>query len=144
MSYRDAGLSVGKDYRYAVTGSDKAGNTGSATIAITATGPLLSPPPGAEVDEPPVLVWTPVKRARYYNLQLVRGPKILTFGLGIRTFVSRGPWVFEGTVTACARAGTGGTSGPGSVNSRAASYGRSLGGSSFVVVSKTTKRSSAK
>ncbi|HEY2985751.1 MAG TPA: hypothetical protein VGJ38_16465, partial [Jatrophihabitantaceae bacterium] len=143
-SYRDAGLSVGKDYRYSVTGSDEAGNTASATIAITATGPLLSPPPGAKVDEPPVLVWTPVTRARYYNLQLVRGSKILSVWPRHSHFRVPRSWVFQGHRYRLREGSYRWYVWPGFGQFSAARYGRSLGGSSFVVVSKTTKSSSAK
>jgi hypothetical protein len=144
MSYRDAGLSAGKDYRYAVTASDEAGNTASATIAITATGPLLSPPPGAKVDKPPVLVWAPVKRAHYYNLQVVRGSKILSVWPRHSHFRVPRSWVFQGHRYRLRTGTYRWYVWPGFGQFSAARYGHSLGVSSFVVVSKSTKSSSAK
>jgi hypothetical protein len=140
-SYRDAGLTVGKDYRYAVTASDEAGNAASATIAITATGPLLSPPPGAEVDKPPVLVWTPVNRAHYYNLQLVRGSKILSVWPRHSHFRVPRSWVFQGHRYRLREGRYRWYVWPGFGQIAAARFGHGLGGSSFVVVLKTTKRS---
>ena len=142
-SYRDAGLSVGKDYRYAVTAVRRGGQHCFAAIAITATGPLLSPPPGAEVDKPPLLVWTPVKRARYYNLQVVRGSKILSVWPRHSHFRIPRSWVFQGHRYRLREGTYRWYVWPGFGQFSAARYGRSLGGSSFVVVSKT-KRSSAK
>src|SRR5215217_1718561 len=72
-SFQDTRLAIGKRYRYTVTALDQAGNATSKAVALTATGPLLSPLPGDRVSSPPLLVWTRVSGADYYNLQLVRG-----------------------------------------------------------------------
>jgi hypothetical protein len=94
-------------YAYRVTVRDIAGNTGSRTVsgvptaspaepvaagspAMVAAPPgaprpaarrLIAPAPGAivTVGHPPLLRWTLVRRARYYNVQLFRGGrKLLT------------------------------------------------------------------
>ena len=133
-SYRDKGLRIGKDYVYTVTAFDEARNTDSATIRITATGRLLSPPPGARVAGPPLLVWTPVAKAHYYNVQLVHGKKVMS--VWPRHAYCRLPksWVFQGRHYRLTPGLYRWYVWPGFGQFTGAKYGRSLGGSSFVVV----------
>jgi hypothetical protein len=66
-------------YRYALTLSDPAGNAASRDLAATPRPRLLGPDKRALVIAPPLLRWTPVRGARYYNVQLFRrGRKILS------------------------------------------------------------------
>jgi hypothetical protein len=76
----DRRLRNGRRYRYVVTLIDQAGNQAAdAASAVPTTSPLLLPARGAHVGSAPALVWKPVRRARYYNAQLLRrGHKILT------------------------------------------------------------------
>ena len=55
--YRDRHLRVGANYHYTVTAFDQAMNSASKKRSVTATGPLLSPVPGARVRAAPRLVW---------------------------------------------------------------------------------------
>jgi hypothetical protein len=73
-------LRNGRRYRYRVTLIDQAGNrSADKASALPNASPLLRPALGAHVRKPPLLVWKPVKRASYYNAQLVRaGKKILS------------------------------------------------------------------
>ena len=103
----------GLRYAYRVTVRDLAGNTGSRTVSgvptATAVGSvapqlpapvtrpgarrLIAPLPGAivGVGHPPLLRWTPVRKARYYNVQLFRaGRKQLTAWPAHRATSSRG------------------------------------------------------
>jgi hypothetical protein len=76
----DHNVRNGVAYRYEVRPTDAAGNTGSD--AVTAT-PRRTPPhlrlplPGALIraSTPPLLRWTSVRRARYYNVQLYRNDR---------------------------------------------------------------------
>jgi hypothetical protein len=101
-SFIDGRVANGSRYSYEVRAHDAAGNATSQTAVGVpvaggadaappgATGPpqaghrrphLIAPRPGALVrrGRPPLLRWTPVRRARYYNLQLWRrGQKILS------------------------------------------------------------------
>jgi hypothetical protein len=132
-SYRDTGLRIGKKYRYTVTGFDQAGNTASKAVTVTATGALLSPVPGARVASRPMLVWTPVKDARYYNLQLVRGRKILSVWPRTSHFLLPRSWVFEGHRYRLHRGIYRWYVWPGFGKFSANKYGNLLGGSSFVL-----------
>jgi hypothetical protein len=129
----DAGLSVGKAYRYTVTGFDQAGNAASATVTVTATGPLLSPPPGARVTSPPVLTWTPVAHASYYNLQIVRGRKILSVWPRRAYFRLPRSWSFDGHRYRLEDGVYHWYVWPGFGRLSVAKYGNRLGGSTFVV-----------
>jgi hypothetical protein len=132
-SCRDAGLRVGKAYHYTVTGFDQAGNAGSASVTVTATGPLLSPPPGARVTSPPVLAWTPVARASYYNLQIVRGRKILSVWPRRPYFRLPRSWSFGGHRYRLEDGVYHWYVWPGFGRLSVAKYGNRLGGSTFVV-----------
>jgi hypothetical protein len=76
----DTRLHNGRRYRYVVTLIDQAGNRAAdATSAVPTSSALLLPAKGARVHSAATLVWKPVRRATYYNVQLFRGGhKILT------------------------------------------------------------------
>jgi len=131
VRYRDTGLRIGKGYRYAVTAFDQAANTASRTLTVTATGALLSPVPGERVASRPVLVWTPVKGARYYNLQLVRGRKILSVWPTNTHFRLPRSWVFQGHRYRLHRGVYHWYVWPGFGKFSANRYGSMLGGSTF-------------
>ena len=63
--------------------------TAKATVTARPTAPLVSPPAGAKVSAPPLLVWTAVPNATYYNVQLWRRGRVLS-AWPART--STGPW----------------------------------------------------
>jgi hypothetical protein len=129
--YRDTGLRIGKGYRYAVTAFDQAANTASKTVTVTATGALLSPVPGERVASRPVLAWTPVKGARYYNVQLVRGRKILSVWPTTTHFRLPRSWVFQGHRYRLHRGVYHWYVWPGFGKFSANRYGSMLGGSTF-------------
>jgi hypothetical protein len=132
-SCRDAGLRIGKAYQYVVTGFDQAGNAASKAVKVTATGALLSPAPGARIAAPPLFVWTPVKGAKYYNLQLVRGRKILSVWPTKTRFQLPRSWTFEGHRYRLHRGVYRWYVWPGFGKFSANRYGSRLGGSSFVL-----------
>jgi hypothetical protein len=71
----DRGVRNGRRYRYAVTAIDPAGNAATRRRTARPVSRLLAPARGAAVHGPPVLRWTPTRRARYYNVQLFRGTR---------------------------------------------------------------------
>lgn len=75
----DSPLRNKRRYRYVVTLTDQAGNSSAArATAVPTTSRLLAPANGARLSEPPTLVWKPVKKARYYNVQLRHQGKVLS------------------------------------------------------------------
>lgn len=132
-TFRDTGLVVARKYRYRVAGLDDAANRSEHTLDITATGALLSPAPGTQVTNPPNLVWTPVKGASYYNVQLMRGRKVLS-AWPVRTrFQLRRTWRYNGRRYRLRPGVYRWYVWPGYGRISAARYGRLLGGSTFVV-----------
>ena len=78
-SFADREVRNGRRYRYVLTLADEAGNAASRELAAVAAPRLLAPERRAAVTAPPLLRWTPVRGARYYNVQLLRdGRKILS------------------------------------------------------------------
>jgi hypothetical protein len=72
-AFTDREVRNGKQYRYVLTLADAAGNAASRELAAVPERRLLSPGRRATVAAPPLLRWTPVRRARYYNVQVLRG-----------------------------------------------------------------------
>jgi hypothetical protein len=69
----------GRRYEYRITAVDRASNVATRIVAVRPGPRLLAPGPGAAVSAPPLLRWTPVRGARYYNVQLFhRGRKVLS------------------------------------------------------------------
>jgi hypothetical protein len=78
-AFRDRKVANGRRYAYRVTETDAAGNAGSADITARPARRLLSPARRARTGARPQLTWTPVRGARYYNVQLFHhGRKVLT------------------------------------------------------------------
>jgi hypothetical protein len=94
--FRDTGLVVGRRYEYRLAGFDQAGNRVEHKVSLVATGPLLSPAPAATVTGPPTLVWTPVRRATYYNVQIIRGRRVLSAWPERPNFRLRRTWLYKG------------------------------------------------
>jgi hypothetical protein len=138
--FRDTGLVVGRKYEYRVTGFDQAANRSDHTIEIVARGALLNPAPGAHVTSPPTLAWTPVRKASYYNLQLIRGRKVLSVWTLRPSFQMRRAWIYKGRRYRMKPGVYRWFVWPGFGRIKAANYGRLLGSSTFVVVGKAPRR----
>jgi hypothetical protein len=94
---RDTGLVVGRKYEYRVAGVDEAANRAEQKVGLVATGPLLSPAPAQSVTSPPMLVWTPVRKASYYNVQLYRGGRRVMSAWPDRpSYRLRRTWLYKG------------------------------------------------
>jgi hypothetical protein len=66
-------------------------------VATPMALPLVAPAPGARVTSAPTLVWVPVPKATYYNVQLYRnGQKILSIWPGSNHLALKLHWVFNG------------------------------------------------
>lgn len=132
-TFLDTGLVVGRAYQYRVTAIDEAANRSEHTINVIATGALLSPVPGAQVPAPPHLVWTAVKGASYYNLQLVRGRKVLSVWPVRARFQLQQTWRYKGRRYRLRPGLYRWYVWPGYGRISANRYGSLLGGSTFVV-----------
>lgn len=134
-TYRDKGLAVGRRYHYRVTGFDEATNKIEQAVDVVATGALLSPVPGQRIAStvPPNLVWTAVKRASYYNLQLIRGHRVLSVWPARPSFQLRRTWLYKGRRYRLRPGVYRWYVWPGFGRISASRYGRLLGSSTFVV-----------
>jgi hypothetical protein len=96
--FRDTDLAVGRKYEYRVIAVDEAANRAEQKLDFIATGALLSPTPGLRITmkSPPTLVWAPAKDATYYNLQLIRGRKVLSAWPVRPSFRLRRTWLYNG------------------------------------------------
>jgi hypothetical protein len=133
--YLDTGLVVGRKYEYRVAGIDQATNRSEQKLEIVATGALLSPAPGARVTTPPRLVWSAVKGASHYNVQIFRGNKVLSAWPVRPGFRLRRTWSYAGRRHRL-RPGVYRWyvwPGFGKISTPRARYGRMLGSSTFVV-----------
>ena len=87
----------GKQYRYTVVATDRAGNRSRGRIAAVPGPRLLSPPHNAVLTLPPLLRWTKMRDADYFNLQLRRdGVKVLSEWPARPQLQLRRRWMFQG------------------------------------------------
>ena len=130
--FRDRHLRVGAKYRYTVIAFDQAANSATRKLTAVATGPLVSPVPGARVKSAPRLRWTPVKGATYYNVQMIRGKKILSAWPTKAQLKLPRSWVYRGHRYRLHRGLYQWYVWPGFGLFSAGHFGDRLGGSSFV------------
>jgi hypothetical protein len=86
--------------------ADRRANASSAAFTVTVllkakrttkSTAMISPKAGATVTTPPMLRWRPVRKARFYNVQVFRrGHKMLSAWPGRPRFRLRARWVFRG------------------------------------------------
>jgi hypothetical protein len=77
-SYTDTRSHDGVRYKYTIKVKDVAGNVTQRTIAVTPGPQLIAPAANARVSAPPLLRWTQVPGASFYNVQLFKGAKLLS------------------------------------------------------------------
>jgi hypothetical protein len=95
--FTDRRVRNGRHYRYVLTLTDDAGNSASRELAATPGKRLIAPAKRATVSAPPLLTWTPVRNARYYNVQLFRdGRKILSAWPKRAQLQLKAKWRFHG------------------------------------------------
>jgi hypothetical protein len=98
-SFEDTDVKNGERYVYTVRVRDAAGNWDDRTVAVRPHPHLVSPSRLAEVKrrKPPVLRWTPVMRASYYNVQLFRdGRKVLSVWPTKARYQLKKRWTYAG------------------------------------------------
>jgi len=84
-------------YWYEVRVYDQAGNVASKTLAVQPATGILAPAAGAALRNAPLVRWAPVRKARFYNVQLWRGrTKILTIWPATPRLRLQDTWRFAG------------------------------------------------
>jgi hypothetical protein len=132
QAFHDKGLRPGAEYHYTVTAFDVASNSVTQALTVTATGKLISPAPGERVSSRPQLAWLPVKGASYYNVQLIRGKRILSAWPTHAHFKLPLSWVYQGHHYRLRAGVYRWYVWPGFGPLGKARYGRMVGGSTFV------------
>jgi hypothetical protein len=93
----DRKILPGKRYWYEVALVDQAGNEASKTIGLRPAAGIYAPAEGSIVGKPPLVQWSPVAKARFYNLQLWRGNlKLLTAWVTHPSVALKQRWKFQG------------------------------------------------
>ena len=133
-SFTDRHVNNGRRYRYTIVLRDRAANRTTAVVEGRPEARLLSPPNGAALTAPPLLRWTAIRRADYYNVQLLRdGHKVLSIWPGRPRLQLEGRWRFEGHVRRLVPGQYRWTVWPGYGLRREARYGRKVGSRTFVI-----------
>jgi len=133
-SFKDAHARNGVRYKYTLTATDQAGNVTVRTISVTPGPRLLSPVANARLSAPPVLRWTPVRGASYYNVQLYRNGKVLTQWPAHSSLRLKSAWRFNGHPYRLRPGRYRWYVWPGFGALASARYGRLIGAGTFVVV----------
>ncbi|HLJ67345.1 MAG TPA: hypothetical protein VKX16_08295 [Chloroflexota bacterium] len=132
--FRDTRVQNGLGYRYAISARDQAGNRLTRTIEVTAGPHLLTPSRGAHLTAPPMLRWTAVRNASYYNVQLYRGSsKILSKWPTRASLRLSAHWSFAGRRFWLSPGPYRWYVWPGYGSKGLAHYGRAIGASSFII-----------
>jgi hypothetical protein len=132
-SFKDIRVRGGVSYTYTVTARDRAGNTTVRTVSILAGPRLLAPTSKARLTAPPLLRWTPVRGASYYNVQLYRGTKILTLWPARARLRLKRAWRFDGRFYRLSPGRYRWYVWPGFGSRAAARYGSLIGRGQFVI-----------
>jgi hypothetical protein len=95
-AYTDRHVRNGVRYHYTLSATDAAGNVARRSLVVRAGPRLLAPIRDARVPDPPLLRWTRVRGATYYNVQLYRsGEKILSAWPSRSTLRLDRAWSFD-------------------------------------------------
>jgi hypothetical protein len=134
--FNDTHLRNGVHYTYTITVRDAAGNVTVQTIGATPAARLLSPSNNARVTAPPLLSWTAVSGATYYNVQLYRDDptKLLSMWPTGASLRLRRAWRFDGRRYRLKPGRYRWYVWPGFGKRKAARYGHRIGTGTFVVV----------
>ena len=129
--YVDRGLRPGREYRYQLTAADDAANKVTKTLDFVARGALLAPAPGERVTKPPLLVWSAVRGASYYNVVLVRGGRVFSAWPATPRLKLPRVWTYHGHRYKLRPGSYRWFVWPGFGSLSAGQYGKRLGGSAF-------------
>jgi hypothetical protein len=132
-SFTDTHCRDGARYTYALRAKDGAGNVTKRSVTVKVGPRLVAPAEGALVTTPPLLRWTPVRGASYYNVQLFRGHKLLSNWPVRTTLQLKRTWQFGGHQYQLSPGRYAWYVWPGFGEIGAANYGRLIGHQTFVV-----------
>jgi hypothetical protein len=134
--FTETHLKNGVHYTYTITARDAAGNVAVQTVAATPAERLLSPTANAHVTAPPMLTWTTVPGATYYNVQLFRADptKLLSIWPKHAGLQLRRTWRFDGRRYRLKPGKYRWYVWPGFGRRSAGRYGHMIGSGTFVVV----------
>jgi hypothetical protein len=133
--YTDTSVRDGVTYTYTISAYDAAGNLSTQTVAATPQARLVAPVNRAHLQSPPLLSWTPIRGATYYNVQLYRGDrKVLSMWPVQASLQLRPTWRFDGHRYRLKPGRYRWFVWPGFGKRRAAHYGRMIGRAKFLVV----------
>ncbi len=132
--FTDDQVRNGVRYTYTITARDQAGNVAVRTIKATPGPRLLDPAPNAHLIAPPMLSWTSVPRATYYNVQLFQSGKVLSLWPDHAALQLRRTWRFNGRLHRLKPGKYRWYVWPGFGRRKAGRYGHMIGSGAFVVV----------
>jgi hypothetical protein len=119
-------------YRYAIRSVDKAHNASAAAETTARPSKIFLPQFDAVLDSPPLIDWTSVSTASYYNLQVWRnGHKILSRWPLLSRFRMRSSWSYRGRTYSLSTGRYIVYVWPGFGSKAAADYGHLLGWTAF-------------
>ena len=129
-------VSNGVRYTYTITARDQAGNSSVRSVVVTPGPQLLSPAPNARLTDPPMLAWTPVRGATYYNVQLYSGDprKVLSLWPAHASLQLKRTWRFDGRRYRLRPGRYRWFVWPGFGKRSAGRYGNRIGSGTFIVV----------
>ena len=121
-------------YRYRIRSYDAAGNASAPVYTVERPSRIFAPEYGAVLTRPPLIDWTGVRNATYYNVQIWRnGRKILSRWPWKSSVQLRSTWRYKGRSYSLSAAGYRVYAWPGFGRPAAGRYGRLLGTTSFRV-----------
>lgn len=132
-SYDDSRVRTRVRYRYTLTATDQAGNVTVQSVVVRPGPQLLTPASEARLSGPPLLSWTAVPRATYYNVQLFRGRKVLSAWPSRARLQLERTWRFGGRLQRLRPGRYQWYVWPGFGSRASARYGRAVGSGVFVV-----------
>ncbi|HTX30567.1 MAG TPA: hypothetical protein VMD09_04235 [Solirubrobacteraceae bacterium] len=134
LAFTDRHLRDGVRYLYTLLATDQAGNVSRESLTVKPGPRLLGPASGALVTAPPLLSWTPVEGATYYNVQLYRRGKQILSGWPQRSaFLLKRSWRYNARRMHLVPGDYHWYVWPGYGRRKAARYGRLIGSSAFTV-----------
>jgi hypothetical protein len=116
-----------------VAATDQAGLTTVRSVAVRPGRRLLTPRSGAHLTGPPMLSWTAIPKATYYNVQVFRRGKVLSAWPTTAYMRMRKTWHFQGHRYRLRRGHYQWYVWPGFGRRSAARYGAQIGSGSFVI-----------